>query len=699
MRLVPVSRLPLLALVVVGAVALASSPLRAGDFGNRALAVSPGAERAAPAVGSSCPTFSWALADEAESYQLVVLDLAAPERPEPVLEKSFAEGITSWTPSGKECLVAGGTYAWTVRALDGADQPIGGEAAWSAPLRFRVPGLPSAEELAAALAVLERWQAAGETVETGGRLAIPAPSGRAPDDAESRAPEVAGISAIRGENPATSGANFGVTGVSSSTAGAGLVGINLSTGPDGPDLILDGVANGEADTLFSQSGIDRPAAAAQTFNIQNSGAGAMALKVDGVTVDIATSAIAWSRLAGVPAGFADGVDNDTTYTAGNQLELAGTQFNVLEGPGSGLDADTLDGADGTSFQTRVTGICALGQAMQGVNADGSVVCVDMLVLPLLSTVDDDPDPANEVGRASSIAIGTDGFPVISYYDGTAGTLKVAKCNDGACSGNNETITTVDGLANFVGSSSSIVIGTDGFPVISYYDQTAGDLKVAKCNDAACTGNNETITTVDSSANIVGEYTSIAIGTDSFPVISYYDQTVSNLKIAKCNDAACTGNNETITTVDSLNNVGEYTSIAIGTDGFPVISYYDDTAASLKVAKCNDAACAGNNETITTVDNPLPFAVGQYTSIAIGTDGFPVISYHGASTGTLKVAKCNDTACAGNNETIITVDSSGNIVGLDTSIAIGADGLPVISYYDYTAGSLKVAKCTHPSCSF
>lgn len=31
----------------------------------------------------------------------------------------------------------------------------------------------------------------------------------------------------------------------------------------------------------------------------------------------------WSGLSGVPAGFADGVDDDTTYTAGNGLSLTG----------------------------------------------------------------------------------------------------------------------------------------------------------------------------------------------------------------------------------------------------------------------------------------------------------------------------------------------------------------------------------------
>jgi hypothetical protein len=36
----------------------------------------------------------------------------------------------------------------------------------------------------------------------------------------------------------------------------------------------------------------------------------------------------WSGLLNVPAGFADGVDNDTTYTAGAGLQLTGTTFSV-----------------------------------------------------------------------------------------------------------------------------------------------------------------------------------------------------------------------------------------------------------------------------------------------------------------------------------------------------------------------------------
>ena len=50
------------------------------------------------------------------------------------------------------------------------------------------------------------------------------------------------------------------------------------------------------------------------------------------------------------------------------------------------------------------------------------------------------------------------------------------------------------------SYTSITIGTDGLPVISYYDYTNGDLKVAKCGNAACSSGN-TLTTIDSGGDV------------------------------------------------------------------------------------------------------------------------------------------------------------------------------------------------------
>ena len=298
------------------------------------------------------------------------------------------------------------------------------------------------------------------------------------------------------------------------------------------------------------------------------------------------------------------------------------------------------------------------------------------------------DSATFVGSYSSIALGADGLPVVSYYDNSNGDLKVVKCGNAACSDGNA-ITTVDS-AGTVGWFTSITRGADGLPVISYYDYSNGDLKVAKCGNAACSSGN-TITTVDSADN-VGTYNSIRLGADGLPVISYYDQTNFDLKVAKCGDTACSSGN-TISIVDSAGTVGGFTSITLGGDGLPAISYRDYTNAVLKVAKCGNAACNSGN-VITIVDGTGN--VGGDTSIALGGDGLPVISYSDVGNSDLKVAKCTNAACTGAS-TITTLDSAGDVGSDGTSIALGADGLPVISYRDATNVHLKVAKCFRSTC--
>jgi len=302
------------------------------------------------------------------------------------------------------------------------------------------------------------------------------------------------------------------------------------------------------------------------------------------------------------------------------------------------------------------------------------------------------DASGNAGQYSSLAIGTDGFPVISYYDATNGDLKVVKCGNAACSSGNTT-TTIDSTGD-VGTASSIAIGADGFPVISYDGTTANRLKVAKCANAACTGS-ATITAVDTVTMTFGRApSSIVVPSDGLPVISYYYTDTADLRVLKCGNASCSSGN-TITTVDATNNNGDYSSIAIGNDGLPIVSYYENVGADLRVTKCGNASCSSGNTT-TVVDSTGN--LGRYTSIVVPADGLPVISYFEFNAQTLKVAKCANAACSG-SATITTVDST-SFTGSNTSIKIGSDGFPVISYksFDGSSGTLKVAHCGNASCS-
>jgi hypothetical protein len=89
----------------------------------------------------------------------------------------------------------------------------------------------------------------------------------------------------------------------------------------------------------------------------------------------------------------------------------------------------------------------------------------------------------------------------------------------------------------VGFCTSIAIGSDGLPIISHQDLTAGALRVTHCGNVACTAGNVS-TTVGDPANTVGVYTSIAIGSDGLPIISHQDQTANTLRVTKCATRSC-----------------------------------------------------------------------------------------------------------------------------------------------------------------
>jgi hypothetical protein len=114
------------------------------------------------------------------------------------------------------------------------------------------------------------------------------------------------------------------------------------------------------------------------------------------------------------------------------------------------------------------------------------------------------------------------------------------------------------------------------------------LKVAHCNNAACTG--AAVRTLDTGGgDNVGMDTSVTIGSDGLGLISYYDKTNENLKVAHCNDVGCTG--AMVRTVENTTVVGfTDTSVTIGSDGLGLISYYDQTNSALKVIHCANAFC-------------------------------------------------------------------------------------------------------------
>lgn len=400
--------------------------------------------------------------------------------------------------------------------------------------------------------------------------------------------------------------------------------------------------------------------------------------------------------------------------------------------------------DSSQVQLRVDDSCAVGSAIRQINADGTVACSTPPAAGLsYGWFSDVVVDTGNVGAFSSIIIGIDALPIISYYDANDGDLEIFHCDNPACTSGTQTTLDSSGV---VGKYTSITIGRSGYPLISYYDDSNGDLKLAQCSNIACTSS--TTHTLDDAGN-VGQYTSITTNEDGYAFISYYDVTNGDLKAIGCINLSCSSN--TIWTVDSAGDVGRYSSVTRNSNDYGYISYYDATDGDLMVARCVNMAC--DSPAINRVDGNGttggdPDDVGHHSSITTGVDGFPLIAYakipQPSSGSQMRVAHCTTSTCStADTDTMISAstlswqgisitlgrdglglitagfdttsriyafhchdtacseqDISDSVVtsgAVDSAITVGADGLPVLSYSTDTDDALRVVHCSDWSC--
>ncbi len=312
-----------------------------------------------------------------------------------------------------------------------------------------------------------------------------------------------------------------------------------------------------------------------------------------------------------------------------------------------------------------------------------VVC-NMCIRPTLTTVDS--GNGGITGLASSMALNSSGNAVISYYDASFKRLKLAICNDATCS--NPNISTVN--STFVMNYISLALNDEDIPIISYYNVDDHQLEIAICNDANCS--NPTLKSLTIGNSLEGKYTSVAYNNLGFPAVSYLHETNAWLMLAYCWDATC-DEFELLTVATDPGRVGEHTSMVMNSSNFPVISHYDDFNKNLILSVCANALCFGTVET--RIIDGEPGNVGEHSSIALNSNGYPVISYFESDFQYLKLAVCNDALCT--QPTLTTVDSS-SVVGRYTSLSLTKDDYPIISYVDLANDNFKVAVCNNITCT-
>ncbi len=214
---------------------------------------------------------------------------------------------------------------------------------------------------------------------------------------------------------------------------------------------------------------------------------------------------------------------------------------------------------------------------------------------------------------------------VAYHDGTTwrcGSSRLVYAIGGPTSPPTYLDTTL-GLA----WSISVAVTLDGLPVMSYLNNLSNDLVVAKCTNPCCT----TAPIVPSvlTAGNVGLDSSLAVGADGFPIISSLDATAGSLVVVHCADMSCTTSSSATADDGGLNSVGQYTSIAIGFDGLAAIAYRDATSKDLRSRTAS--ICPVPQPTrllstpLATSDGPPPWPSGSTASRSSPTtlSPFPV----------------------------------------------------------------------------
>lgn len=442
---------------------------------SKPVVVSPGSIRQAMHIGDACPTFSWAAAEGAAGYELVVWRLSEPAEEsgefEAVVEETLPRGALSWTPSLGRCLERGGNYAWAVRAIDGEDK-----SEWSDPALFAVTAGPTEAEFQEALTIVRRYLAA--TRRASGSLQTPnlSPSAATEDAGEPATGEDASVPedvltkllaapdaiGIGSDVTGTTGVTFGIRGISNSVGdgSAGVVGQSTAASGDVAGVVGQvasaGGAAGEFDNTAGGDILRGFNNGIEVFSVEGSGA----VRLTGGLKDSDGSAF-FDNTCGDNQHLT-GISDDGAITCASD---SGDVSQVTAGSGlSGGGASgsvSLAHADLTSFS--------------GSNNSGGVVLQDIFV--------------DGTGLGHLISVGTTNLD--ARYSQGAHVTSVNGLSGGTISSN----LTVSGYIRTNSPTSSIGTGD-----IVADDDLKADDDVFVGDDLSVSGN----TTVDGTVNLNGD---------------------------------------------------------------------------------------------------------------------------------------------------------------------------------------------------
>jgi hypothetical protein len=197
---------------------------------------------------------------------------------------------------------------------------------------------------------------------------------------------------------------------------------------------------------------------------------------------------------------------------------------------------------------------------------------------------------------------------------------------------------------------------------------------------------------------VFRHLAMAVGFDGNPIL-VFEERISGLVAVRCNlsSTVCGQNPGDISVIDAD---GTHPSIAIGLDGLPVVSYsrrnVTNNEDEVFVAHCERDDCSA-------IDSRELVGRGVETSIAIGADGFPVVALRQSRSrfGSLDFVHCENVRCSDRPSVNNVVLGTNDDVGVGSpALVIGIDGLPLMTNVTDDGSSLLVfqIQCEDSSCA-
>lgn len=331
------------------------------------------------------------------------------------------------------------------------------------------------------------------------------------------------------------------------------------------------------------------------------------------------------------------------------------------------------------------------------NSVRGVKCVNDTCSPVASNTPSTPG-AGQPDWGTSIAdygiatlLQSNNNPLITHFSSSGGNQeKFIACNNSSCTSTSSVYdgATLRSYVNATRAPDGNVVILNGVAEV----WNLGAISGRKCTAANCNPPNqiEFGNFLRAGGILTSAYRPVPLMPSSNRLIVAYSKWSSNsLVVYQCNSTNCSNGSEVTVDAGGVNN--SYTPAVLRSNGTPAVAYNKN--GTIKLVLCGNEACSSGN-TIRTIDSNTS-NTGRI-SLAIGTDGIPVMSYfRGGATADLYVARCNDSTCSGT--TTINRINTGGVSNQDTVIALRSGNRPGILFRD-NSGNLKYVVCIDAACT-